>query len=209
MQGTQQTATPAVAAPSSAQASPRQGDTRDRMPFRRKNVRRQGRDGKMRQEYDQKLLNIRRVARVSTGGRRFSFSVAMILGNRKGLVGVGTGKGTDTAIAIEKAMRSAKKNMVKILLTSSGSIPHYVEAKYSSARIMLIPARGRGVVAGGAVRNIIELAGIKDVTAKILSPSKNSLNNARATMLALSRLTNRGSGMSVKTVENKTEVTEK
>lgn len=131
------------------------------------------------------------MTRVSSGGKRFSFSVAMILGNRRGSVGVGTGKGGDTAGAIDKAMRSAKKNMIRVSLTPSSSIPHYLEAKYSSARIMLMPAEGRGLVAGSAVRNVLELAGVKDVTAKIVSPSKNTLNMARATIEALSRITNR------------------
>lgn len=160
----------------------------DRSSFRKKNTRRTGREPRARQEFDQKLLNIRRVARVAAGGRRFNFSVAMILGNRKGSVGVGTGKGIDTALAIEKAMRSAKKNMIQVRTTLSQSISHRVEAKYSSARIMIMPAPGRGVVAGSATRSILELAGVKDVTAKIFSPSKNLLNIARATIEALSKL---------------------
>jgi small subunit ribosomal protein S5 len=111
----------------------------------------------------------------------------MIIGNRRGAVGVGTGKGADTAIAIDKAMRSAKKNLVHVMTTPTMSISHLIEAKYSSARVMLMPAPGRGVVAGSAVRSVLELAGIKDVTAKIVSPSKNTLNIARAAVDALSR----------------------
>jgi small subunit ribosomal protein S5 len=131
---------------------------------------------------------VRRVARVVAGGRRFSFAVALVAGDRKGRVGVGTGKAGDTAGAIEKAMRSAKKSMIRIKTTPTMSIPHQVYAKYSSARIMIKPAPGRGLVAGSAVRNVLDLGGVKDVNAKILSPSKNKLNIARAAIEALSSL---------------------
>ncbi|HRH22723.1 MAG TPA: 30S ribosomal protein S5 [Candidatus Paceibacterota bacterium] len=139
-------------------------------------------------EFDSTMLNIRRVSRTVSGGRRFSFSVALVAGNKKGMVGVGLGKAGDTALAIDKAMRDAKKNMVKINTTKDMSIPHEVFAKYASARVMLIPAKDRGIVAGSATRNVIELAGIKNVVAKIISPSKNKLNIARATIMALKGL---------------------
>lgn len=185
-----------AAAPVSTEAkpampvAPSRGASKDfrQMPPRQKNMRRTSREPRAKSEYDQKIIDVRRVARVSKGGRRFSFAVSMILGNRKGAIGVGTGKGADTAIAIDKATRSAKKNMVHLNLTKSMSIAHMVEAKYSSARILIMPAPGRGVVAGSALRNIIELAGIKDVTTKIFSPSKNQLNTARAAVTALSTL---------------------
>ena len=134
------------------------------------------------------MLNIRRVARVAAGGRRFSFSVALVAGDKKGKVGVGLGKSGDTSAAIDKALRNAKKNMITVNTTKTFSIAHEVGAKYCSARIMIRPAPGRGVVAGSAGRNVLDLAGIKDVTAKILSGSKNKLNIARATMEALSQL---------------------
>ena len=136
-------------------------------------------------EYEQKLIDVRRVARVVAGGRRFSFAVAVVAGDRKGRVGVGTGKAGDTASAIEKAMRHAKKSMIVLRLTDSFSIPHEVRAKYSSARVIIKPAEGRGLVAGSAVRNVLDLAGVKDVNAKVLSPSKNKLNIARAAIKAL------------------------
>ncbi len=146
-------------------------------------------------EYDSVMLNIRRVARVMSGGRRFAFSVAIVAGNRKGLVGVGLGKGSDTALAIDKATRHAKKNMIKINTTKEMSIPHEVSAKYSSARVVLRPVRDRGLVAGSAVRTVLELAGLKNIAAKIISPSKNKLNIARATIVALQNLTlTRGTG---------------
>jgi small subunit ribosomal protein S5 len=125
---------------------------------------------------------------VAAGGRRFSFSVAVVSGDKKGKVGVGLGKAGDTSLAIDKATRDAKKHMIKIPLLSNMTIAHAVDAKYSSAVVTMIPAKGRGVVAGSAVRNVIELAGIKDICAKLLSGSKNKLNIARATVLALSKL---------------------
>lgn len=135
-------------------------------------------------EYDQKILAIRRVTRVVSGGRRMTFSVALAIGDRKGMVGLGTGKAVDTSLAIQKAQKSAKKNMLKLKLTKTQSLPHALEAKFGSARVMLMPNRDRGIIAGSAVRDIILLAGIKSVSSKILSGSKNKLNNARATMKA-------------------------
>jgi small subunit ribosomal protein S5 len=153
----------------------------------RKNSRKPGlKRERVKPEFDHKIINIRRVTRVVAGGRRFSFSVALIAGNRKGSVGVGTGKAGDTALAIEKAMRSAKKNMVALKLTKTFSIPYDISAKYCAGRVFIAPAPGHGVTAGSSVRNVIELAGIKDVRAKILSGSKNKLNNAWAAVRALS-----------------------
>lgn len=141
-----------------------------------------------RSEFDQRLLAIRRVARVSAGGRRFNFSVVVVIGNRKGSVGVGLGKAGDTSLAIDKAVRDAKKNIVAVPLTKTASIPHDVEAKYCSARVVMFPSNGRGLVAGSAVRDVLELAGITDINAKILSGSKNKLNMARAAALALAKV---------------------
>ncbi len=152
----------------------------------RKVVRRKDR---ARSEFAQKIISIRRVTRVVAGGRRFGFSVSMVLGDKKGRVGVGTGKATDTALAIEKAMRQAKKNMITVTTTKEMSIPHDVSAKYGASQIQVMPAPGKGLVAGSSVRTVLELAGIKEVTAKVLSRSKNKLNNAQATIKALSSLT--------------------
>jgi small subunit ribosomal protein S5 len=149
-------------------------------------------------EYDQKSIEVRRVARVVAGGRRFSFSVAMIIGDRKGKVGVGTGKAGDISNAMEKAAKDAKKHMITVKLTKTNSIPHEVKAKASSATVSIAPAPSRGLVAGSAVRNALELAGITDVSAKILSGSKNKLNMARATVKALSQLHPRKSAASEK-----------
>lgn len=164
---------------------PQRGHRRNpRRPSRRANRR----DDRTRSEFDQKIISIRRVTRVMSGGRRFSFSVALVAGNKRGKVGVGIGKAGDTQLAIEKAVRQAKKNMIQIPMTKDNSIPHDVDVKYASSQIRIMPAPGRGVVAGSSVRTVLELAGVKNVTAKVLSRSKNRLNNARATIKALSDL---------------------
>lgn len=139
-------------------------------------------------EYDSKTINVRRVTRVVAGGRRFSFSVAIVIGNRTGSVGVGVGKAGDTGLAIQKAFNAAKKAMIKIPMTDSKSITNQVYAKSSSARADLRPNFGGGLVAGSSVRTVLELAGITDVTAKVLSPSRNKLNNARVAVAALAKL---------------------
>ena len=150
---------------------------------------RRGNKPRERKEFDQKIVSIRRVTRVVAGGRRFSFSVAMVIGDRKGRVGVGVGKAGDTALAIEKAIRDAKKNMITVKRTKNNSIRHDVSAKYCASEVSILPAQGRGIVAGSSVRTVLELGGITDVTAKIWSRSKNQLNNARAATDALSSLT--------------------
>lgn len=150
--------------------------------------RRGGRQERVRPEFDQKIVSIRRVTRVMAGGRRFSFSVSMVIGDKKGKVGVGIGKAGDTQLAIEKAVRDAKKHMIIVPMDRNGLIPHDVHVKYASSEVMMIPAPGRGLVAGSSVRTVLELAGVKDITAKIFSRSKNKLNNARAAVEALKQL---------------------
>jgi small subunit ribosomal protein S5 len=153
---------------------------------------RRSRPGEVREksEYDQKVLDLRRTARVVAGGRRFSFRATVIVGNRMGKVGMGLGKGPDVASAVEKAVFQAKKNIIIVPLTESKTIPYEVMAKYKAARIILKPARqGRGLIAGGPIRVIADLAGIKNLTAKILGRTVNKVNNARATFLALQNMT--------------------
>jgi len=163
------------------------GDRREKRNPRR--ARRGGRrDDRARQEFDQKIISIRRVTRVMAGGRRFSFSVSMVIGDKKGRVGVGIGKAGDTQLAIEKAIRDAKKSMIKVVMNKDQHIPHDVHCKYSASEVIIMPAPGRGLVAGSSVRIVLELAGVKDVTAKLLSRTKNKLNNARATVEALKQL---------------------
>lgn len=145
---------------------------------------------RVRPEFDQKIISIRRVTRVMAGGRRFSFSVAIVIGDRHGKVGVGIGKAGDTQMAIEKAVRDAKKHMIVVPMNKEGHILHDVHIKYASSEVMIMPAPGRGIVAGSSVRTVLEHAGVKDVTAKIFSRSKNKLNNARAAVEALKLLKN-------------------
>ncbi|TSC78186.1 MAG: small subunit ribosomal protein S5 [Parcubacteria group bacterium Gr01-1014_33] len=140
-------------------------------------------------EFDQRVLDIRRTARVVQGGRRFSFRAVVAVGNRTGKVGVGVGKGLDVTAAIEKAVHQAKKNVFTVRLDNRKTIPHEVSAKFSSARVILKPAgEGKGLVAGGPIRIIADLAGIKNLTSKILGRTPNKLNNAQAAMEALKRL---------------------
>lgn len=139
-------------------------------------------------EFDSVTIDVRRVARVMAGGRRFNFSVAIVIGDKKGRVGVGLGKGADTALAIDKATRDAKKHMITIPRTENNSIRHEVEAKYASSTVSIMPSAGRGLVAGSAMRTVLELAGVTDVVTKILSRTKNKLTIARATVAALSKV---------------------
>ncbi len=143
---------------------------------------------KPKPEFDQKMVSIRRVTRVTSGGRRMTFAVAIAIGDKKGSIGLGTGKGGDTAIAITKALRQAKKSMFKIKTTKEMSIQHPVTAKFSSSRLMMMPNHGKGTVAGSTVRDMLILAGLKNVTAKIHSGSKNKLNNARCAYAAFYQL---------------------
>ncbi len=122
------------------------------------------------------------------GGRRFNFSVALVAGDRKGRVGVGLGKGADTSLAIDKALRAAKKHMIRVPLTPEGRIPHEVSAKFAASRIIMKPAPGKGLVAGSSARTVLELAGVKDISAKLLSGSKNRINNAQVALEALKTL---------------------
>jgi len=142
---------------------------------------------KEKPEYDQKLLDLARVTRVVKGGRRFRFRASLVIGNRKGKVGVGVGKGADVSDSIKKAYDDARKNMIDVPMCKN-TIAHEVFIKMGSARVMLKPAaKGRGIVAGGAVRAVVDYAGIKDIVSKSLGTA-NKLNVARATVKALESL---------------------
>lgn len=135
-------------------------------------------------EFEEKVLEVARVARVVAGGKRFKFRVAVVVGNRNGRVGFGLGKGLDVSQAVQKAVHRAKRAMVLVPIIR-GTIPFEVKVKYNSAVVYLKPApRGRGINAGGAVRVVAALAGVKDIIGKILSRSGNKTNNARATLKA-------------------------
>lgn len=138
-------------------------------------------------EYDQKLLDLARVTRVVKGGRRFRFRATLVIGNKKGKVGVGVGKGSDVSDAIRKAFDDAKKSIITVPIHND-TIPHEIVFKSRSARIILKPAEsGKGVIAGGAIRSVVDLAGIKNITSKSLGTS-NKLNVARATVEAFASL---------------------
>ena len=138
--------------------------------------------------FDQKTIELRRVTRVVAGGKRMSFRAVVVIGDRKGKVGIGVAKGKDVARATDKAVFQARKNVITVPLTK-GTIPHEVIAKHSSAKIMLKPAKeAHGLIAGGASRVVLSYAGVKNVTAKILGRTPNKLTNAMATMRALGQL---------------------
>jgi len=137
-------------------------------------------------EFDQKTLDIARVARVTKGGKRFSFRATVVAGNGKGRVGVGVAKGRDVQQSIQKAYAQAKKRLVNIVL-KGGTIPYQVEGKYSSAEVILKPSRS-GIKAGGAVRVVAQLGGIAALTGKLTRRTNNKINIARATILALQKI---------------------
>jgi small subunit ribosomal protein S5 len=150
---------------------------------------RPGKKGARREkpEFEQKLLDLARVTRVVKGGRRFRFRATLVIGDRKGKVGVGVAKGSDVSDAIQKAYNDAKKSMILVKL-SGNTIPHDISMKLGSAKVLLKPAsEGRGVIAGGAVRAVVDLAGIRDIVSKSLGTS-NKLNVARVTIEALKAL---------------------
>lgn len=141
-----------------------------------------------RDEFEQKVLEIRRVARVTGGGKRFSFRASVVVGNKKGKVGFGIAKGLDVTLSVEKAVRVAKKNIIVVPI-EKGTIPHEVSGKFKAGKIMLKPSKeGRGVIAGGAMRLICDLVGLTSVTGKIVGRSTNKINIARATIVALKKL---------------------
>ncbi|MFH1712240.1 MAG: 30S ribosomal protein S5 [Patescibacteria group bacterium] len=145
--------------------------------------RRRGQQREQR-EFEQKILELSRVTRVTKGGKRMRFRTCLIIGDRKGRVGIGVAKGADVAISVEKAFRQAKKNLINVSLVD-GTFPHAVRMKYGAASILLKPApEGTGLKSGGAIRLVLELAGVPNAVSKILG-SNNKINNAKATFEAL------------------------
>ena len=143
---------------------------------------------KPKDEYESNLLALDRVVRVTAGGKQLRFRAVIVVGNQNGKVGIGVAKGLDVAQAVEKATKRAKKDVI-IVPIKNGTVPYEITAKFGAARVLLRPQRpGRGLVAGGTVRVICSLAGIKNVSSKILGSTRNKLNNARATMKALGEL---------------------
>jgi len=138
-----------------------------------------------REEFEEVVVNVGRITKVVKGGRRFRFNALVVVGNKKGIVGVGTGKAKEVPDAIRKAIDDAFKNLVKIEGIHGNTINHDVIAKYNASKILLKPAsEGTGLIAGGAVRPVLELVGIKDILSKSLG-SNNPHNLVRATIKAL------------------------
>lgn len=144
--------------------------------------------GLKKDDYKEEVLDLKRVVRVVAGGKRFRFQATVVVGDGKGRVGVGVGKGADVQSAVARAKLQGVKRMIEVLMKGH-TIPHEVEAKFSAARVLIKPARsGHGLMAGGAPRVVLKLAGIQDITAKCLGRTANKLTNARATIEALKKL---------------------
>ncbi len=148
-------------------------------------MRRRGNRPEEKSPFDQYILDLARVTRVTEGGKHMSFRAGVIIGDRQGRVGFGLAKGKDVQLGVEKAVRQAKKNMITVPIRHE-TIPHPVYQKFKAARVMLKPApKGSGIIAGGAVRAVLELAGVPNVSAKILAKTKNKIVIAKATFAAL------------------------
>lgn len=142
-----------------------------------------------RDEFKEKMLDLRRVTRVVAGGKRFRFRATLVVGDERGRVGIGIAKGVDVAQAVAKAKTCARKALFSVPLHDGRTLPHEVYAKYSAARVLVKPApSGHGIRAGGAVRAVLTLAGIKDATSKCLGRTPNKLTNGLATIAALRKL---------------------
>ena len=143
------------------------------------------------EKFVERLIKISRVTKVTKGGKKLSFRAVVVIGNENGIVGIGVGKAEDVVNAFKKAKTDGKKNLIQIPLTKSLTIPHPIVADVAACKILLKPGiEGSGVMAGGAVRSVLEVAGIKNIIAKQLG-SDNLLNNARATVTALEKLITR------------------
>lgn len=140
--------------------------------------------------FEEKIIQVNRVSKKTKGGNKIGFSVLMVVGDKKGKVGVGLGKAPDVTIAIKKGIALAKKHMVEVPIIN-GTIPFQVKVKLGAAKIMLKPApKGSGVIAGGAVRNVVTAAGIENISSKVLG-TNNQASNVYATLEALTNLAQR------------------
>nr|YP_009589129.1 30S ribosomal protein S5 [Corallina ferreyrae]QBL75645.1 30S ribosomal protein S5 [Corallina ferreyrae] len=154
------------------------------MAIKKKNLKQREQEA----NWEERVIQVKRVTKVVKGGKKLSFRAIIIVGNEKGQVGVGIGKATDVINAVKKGVTDAKKNIINIPLTKTYSIPHRINGIEGAAKVLMRPsAPGSGVIAGGAVRTVLELAGIKNILTKQLG-SNNALNNARATINGLSDL---------------------
>lgn len=136
-------------------------------------------------EFDQQIIDLARVTRVTKGGKQMSFRACVVIGNRKGMVGFGVDKGKDVQIAVEKAVNQAKKHLITIPIIR-GSVPHRVESKYKAGRVMIKPApMGSGIIAGSSLRIVLEMAGVSNASGKIMSKTNNKITNLKAAFDAL------------------------
>lgn len=143
---------------------------------------------KKRTEFEEKIIDIARVTTVVKGGRRFSFSAVVVIGNRKGKVGIGHGKANEVPDAIKKAVKNAQSNLIEVPIINKSTIPHEIKAKFLSSRVLLKPApKGKGIVASGSVRMVVELAGITDIYTKSYG-SRTKQNAAKVVIKALKQL---------------------
>jgi len=150
-------------------------------------ARRDNKPEKVSDGIDKKMVNVNRISKTVKGGRKMRFNAVVVAGDRNGKVGVGMGKATEVTLAIEKASVDAKRHMVKIDISGT-TIPHEVVGEFETTKVLLMPAReGNGVIAGGKVRDVVELAGIKDITTKLYG-SNNPVNCVKATFNGLMKL---------------------
>ena len=151
--------------------APRRGDRRNQTP-----------------EFQETVVTVRRVSKTVKGGRNMRFTALVVVGNGKGTVGFGTGKAKEVPDAIKKALEAAKKNLYKVPMVKGDTFPHYVEGKFGACKVVMKPAPdGTGIVAGGPVRAVLELAGIKNIYSKVYG-SRNSINMVRATVNGITNL---------------------
>lgn len=180
--------TPAQPSTENPQQRPQRNGQRGKKGDRRPN--RSGAKKVVVKEYEEKVVKINRVTKVVKGGKRMKFSAVVVIGNKKGKFGFGTGKSGEVPDAIKKAVEAAKKNLSSIQVTKSGSIAHESIGKFGATTVFLKPApEGTGIVAGGPVRNICELAGIENIYSKVYG-SRTSINVIRATFKALGQVKN-------------------
>ncbi len=166
----------------SPQGSPQQGNRQRRGG---------GRPPKEKPEFDQEIIDLARVTRVTKGGKQLSFRACVLIGDRKGRVGYGVDKGKDVQIAVEKAARQAKKNIIRVPIIND-TIPHNVMAKFKAARVLVMPApRGSGIIAGSVIRSVLEFAGVPNASAKILAKNNNKITNMKAVFAALTKFKQR------------------
>lgn len=140
---------------------------------------------KEKPEFDQTIVDLARVTRVTKGGKQLSFRACLVIGDRKGRVGYGVQKGKDVQIAVEKALKQAKKNLIEVPFDDV-TVPHRVDSKFKSAKVMIKPApKGSGIIAGSVIRTVLEMAGVPNASAKMIGKTNNKIVNVKAAFVAL------------------------